>query len=115
MAAILQADRLSRATEQERPDEPDLQNNVQAADQPMGVHVILQTGLRKPRRPGSCGQVDRPAGPSPAANAQYGPPLGGAIGRSVVAGVAVDTLAEQIGVAVVARVFLDHVGDNPAQ
>ena len=35
--------------------------------------------------------------------------------RSVVAGAAVDALAEQVGVAVVARVLLDHVGDDPAQ
>src|SRR5712692_3170985 len=35
--------------------------------------------------------------------------------RSVVAGAAVDALAEQVGVAVVARVLLDHVGDDPAR
>ena len=35
--------------------------------------------------------------------------------RSVVAGFAVDALAEQVGVAVVARVLLDHVGHDPAQ
>src|SRR5215469_13346666 len=34
---------------------------------------------------------------------------------SVVAGPAVDALAEQVGVAVMARVLLDHVGDDPAQ
>ena len=35
--------------------------------------------------------------------------------RSVVAGAAVDAFAEQVGVAVMARVLLDHVGDDPAQ
>jgi hypothetical protein len=35
--------------------------------------------------------------------------------RSVIAGAAVDAFAEQVGVAVMARVLLDHVGDDPAQ
>jgi hypothetical protein len=35
--------------------------------------------------------------------------------RSVVPGGAVEALAQQVGVAVVARVFLDHVRDDPAQ
>ena len=66
-------------------------------------------------RPVVCGRVGIARLDSTATLAWQGPQLMRALGRSVVAGAAGDALAEQVGVPVMARVLLDHVGDDTAQ
>ena len=63
-------------------------------------------------RPSTKNVADLPVNTSAGPEAPVG---NGVYWQRLFAGRAVDAFAEQVGVAVVAGVLLDHVGENPAQ